>query len=120
MGPAGAGQLTKLINNASLLSNLRNVEEILSIGAAAGLDPRALVDALETGSGSSFALRFLAGEISPAMASHLPELWRKDIGPFSDAMRGRGVLPTVLEARAQESIAGLLRALNAIATPQRN
>ena len=120
MGPAGAGQMTKLMNNASLLSNLRNAEEIISIGAAAGLDPRALVDVLATGSGSSFALQFLAGEISPEMASHLPDLWRKDIGHFSDAMRGHHLPPTVLEARAHEGVAGFLPALDAIAKHEQN
>jgi 3-hydroxyisobutyrate dehydrogenase-like beta-hydroxyacid dehydrogenase len=120
MGQAGAGQMTKLMNNASLLANLRNAEEIISISAAAGLDPREVVDVLQTGSGSSFALQFLAGEISPEMASHLPDLWRKDIGHFSDAIRGRDLAPTVLEARAHESAAGFLPALNAIAPHQRN
>jgi 3-hydroxyisobutyrate dehydrogenase-like beta-hydroxyacid dehydrogenase len=120
MGQAGAGQLTKLMNNASLLANLRNAEEIISIGAAAGLDPRALVDVLQTGSGSSFALQFLAGEVSPEMASHLPDLWRKDIGHFSDAIRDRDLPPTVLEARAHEAVPGFLPALSAIAPHQRN
>lgn len=119
MGQAGAGQMTKLMNNASLLANLRNAEEIISIGAAAGLDPRELVDVLQTGSGSSFALQFLAGEISPEMASHLPDLWRKDIGHFSDAVRGRDLPPTVLEARAHEAVPGFPPALNAIAPQQR-
>ena len=115
MGPAGAGQMTKLMNNASLLANLRNAEEIISIGAAAGLDPRKLADVLQTGSGSSFALQFLAGEISPVMARHLPDLWHKDIGHFSDAIRGRALPPTVLEARAHEGVAGFLPALKTIA-----
>jgi 3-hydroxyisobutyrate dehydrogenase-like beta-hydroxyacid dehydrogenase len=117
MGHAGAGQMTKLMNNASLLANLRNAEEIISIGVAAGLDPRKLVDVLQTGSGSSFALQFLAGEISPEMASHLPDLWHKDIGHFSDAIRDRDLPPTVLEARAHEAVADFRPALNAIAPP---
>jgi 3-hydroxyisobutyrate dehydrogenase-like beta-hydroxyacid dehydrogenase len=120
MGPAGAGQMTKLMNNASLLANLRNAEEIMSISAAAGLDPREVVDVLQTGSGSSFALQFLASEISPEMARHLPELWHKDIGHFSDAMRDRDLPTTVLEARAHESVAEFLPALNAIAPQQRS
>ncbi len=120
MGQAGAGQMAKLMNNASLLANLRNAEEIISIGAAAGLDPRELVDVLQTGSGSSFALQFLAGEISPEMASHLPELWHKDIGHFSDAIRDRDLPPTVLEARAYEAVADFRPALNTIAPDQRN
>jgi 3-hydroxyisobutyrate dehydrogenase-like beta-hydroxyacid dehydrogenase len=120
MGQAGAGQMTKLMNNASLLANLRNAEEIISIGAAAGLDPRELVDVLQTGSGSSFALQFLAGEISPEMASHLPDLWHKDIGHFSDAIRDRDLPPTVLEARAHEAVADFRPTLNAIASSRRN
>jgi len=120
MGQAGAGQMTKLMNNASLLANLRNAEEIISIGAAAGLDPRKLVDVLQTGSGSSFALQFLAGEISPEMASHLPDLWHKDIRHFSDAIRDRDLPPTVLEARAHAAVADFRPALSAIASRQRN
>jgi 3-hydroxyisobutyrate dehydrogenase-like beta-hydroxyacid dehydrogenase len=104
MGPSGTGQLAKLLNNASLLANLRNVEDIIEIGVSAGINPRNLLDALRTGSGSSFALQFLAGEISPEMQEHLPELWHKDIGHFSDAIRRHELPPSILEARAHESI----------------
>ena len=114
MGPPGTGQLAKLLNNASLLANLRNVEDIIAIGASAGINPRSLLDALKTGSGSSFALQFLAGEISPEMAQHLPELWHKDIGHFSDAIRGRDLPPSILEARAHESVEAFHAALVAI------
>jgi 3-hydroxyisobutyrate dehydrogenase-like beta-hydroxyacid dehydrogenase len=116
MGPSGTGQLAKLLNNASLLANLRNVEDIIEIGASVGINPRNLLDALKAGSGSSFALQFLAGEISPEMARHLPELWHKDIGHFSDAVRRRGLAPSILEARAHESIEAFYSALVAIGT----
>ena len=114
MGPSGTGQLTKLLNNASLLANLRNAEDIIAIGASTGINPRNLVDALKTGSGSSFALQFLAGEISPEMSQHLPELWHKDIGHFSDAIRSRDLPPSILEARAHESVEAFHPALATI------
>jgi 3-hydroxyisobutyrate dehydrogenase-like beta-hydroxyacid dehydrogenase len=114
MGPSGTGQLAKLLNNASLLANLRNAEDIIAIGASAGINPRTLLDALKPGSGSSFALQFLAGEISPEMARHLPELWHKDIGHFSDAIRRSGLAPSILEARAHESVEAFHTALAAI------
>jgi 3-hydroxyisobutyrate dehydrogenase-like beta-hydroxyacid dehydrogenase len=114
MGPSGTGQLAKLINNASLLANLRNAEDIITIGASAGINPRDLLDALKTGSGSSFALQFLTGEISPEMSQHLPELWHKDIGHFSDAIRSRELPPSILEARAHESVEAFHTALAAI------
>jgi len=104
MGPSGTGQLAKLLNNASLLANLRNAEDIIAIGASAGIKPRDLIDALKSGSGTSFALQFLATEITPEMAAHLPALWHKDIGHFSDAMRASDLPPSILEARAYESV----------------
>jgi 3-hydroxyisobutyrate dehydrogenase-like beta-hydroxyacid dehydrogenase len=114
MGPSGTGQLAKLLNNASLLANLRNAEDIIAIGASLDIDPRNLVDALKTGSGSSFALQFLAGEISAEMSQHLPELWRKDIGHFSDAIRSRDQAPSILEARAHQSVEAFHTTLTAI------
>jgi 3-hydroxyisobutyrate dehydrogenase-like beta-hydroxyacid dehydrogenase len=114
MGPSGSGQVAKLLNNASLLANLRNAEDIIAIGASLGINPRNLLDALKTGSGSSFALEFLAAEISPEMALHLPELWHKDIGHFSDAIRSRDLPPSILEARAHESVEAFHTALAAI------
>jgi 3-hydroxyisobutyrate dehydrogenase-like beta-hydroxyacid dehydrogenase len=114
MGPSGTGQLAKLLNNASLLANLRNAEDIIAIGASLDINPRNLLDALKTGSGSSFALQFLAGEISHEMSQHLPELWHKDIGHFSDAIRSRNLPPSILEARAHESVEAFHTALTAI------
>jgi 3-hydroxyisobutyrate dehydrogenase-like beta-hydroxyacid dehydrogenase len=119
MGPSGTGQLAKLLNNASLLANLKNVEDIIAIGTSLGINPRNLVDALKTGSGSSFALQFLAGEISPEMAAHLPELWHKDIGHFSDAIRSRDLSPSILEARAHESVEAFQTALAAMSSTTR-
>jgi 3-hydroxyisobutyrate dehydrogenase-like beta-hydroxyacid dehydrogenase len=114
MGPSGTGQLAKLLNNASLLANLRNAEDIIAIGASLGINPRNLLDALKTGSGSSFALQFLAAEISPEMSQHLPELWHKDIGHFSDATRSLAIPPSIFEARAHESVELFHTALAAI------
>jgi 3-hydroxyisobutyrate dehydrogenase-like beta-hydroxyacid dehydrogenase len=119
MGPSGTGQLAKLLNNASLLANLKNAEDIIAIGSSLGINPRNLVDALKTGSGSSFALQFLAGEISPEMAAHLPELWHKDIGHFSDAIRSRDLSPSILEARAHESVEAFQTALAAMSSTTR-
>ena len=47
MGPSGTGQLAKLLNNASLLANLRNAEDIIAIGASLGINPRNLLEGSE-------------------------------------------------------------------------
>jgi hypothetical protein len=48
------------------------------------------------------------------MSQHLPELWHKDIGHFSDAIRSRNLPPSILEARARESVEAFHTALTAI------
>jgi hypothetical protein len=48
------------------------------------------------------------------MSQHLPELWHKDIGHFSDAIRSRNLPPSILEAQAHESVEAFHTALTAI------
>ena len=67
MGPAGAGSVTKLVNNTMLFINLMAACESLAMGVEAGLCPQALYEVITTGMGQSMALdthvrRALAGE----------------------------------------------------------
>lgn len=48
------------------------------------------------------------------MVRHVPELWHKDIGRFSDAIRARRLPPSILEARAHENVEAFHTALAAI------
>ncbi len=56
-GPAGAGQVVKLLNNVILVQNLNAVAEAHAIVENLGLDPAVVFDTLTKGSGDSFALR---------------------------------------------------------------
>ncbi|MFT7600228.1 MAG: 3-hydroxyisobutyrate dehydrogenase-like beta-hydroxyacid dehydrogenase [Acidimicrobiales bacterium] len=56
-GPAGAGQVAKLLNNVILVQNLNAVAEAHAIVQGLGLDPAVIFDTLTKGSGDSFALR---------------------------------------------------------------
>lgn len=56
-GPAGAGQVVKLLNNIILVQNLNAVAEAHAIVENLGLDPAVVFDTLTKGSGDSFALR---------------------------------------------------------------
>lgn len=91
MGKAGSGQMTKLINNALTVSNLRNVAEGFSLAEAAGVDLRALKVALANSSGGSFILQAIGRKIGPDVAEHIAALNRKDVHEFADAMRTRGL-----------------------------
>jgi 3-hydroxyisobutyrate dehydrogenase-like beta-hydroxyacid dehydrogenase len=57
LGPIGAGNVAKLVNNAVLMSNIVAAAEGLIVGAKAGLDPHRLAAMLSEGSADSFALR---------------------------------------------------------------
>ncbi|WP_106402645.1 NAD(P)-dependent oxidoreductase [Actinocorallia populi] len=55
LGPLGAGQRAKLINNLLLAANLGVAEGAFALARAFGVDPEQLSVVLERGSGSSFA-----------------------------------------------------------------
>lgn len=56
MGPAGAGSVTKLVNNTIMFINLMASCEGLAMGAEAGLRPQALYDVITSSMGQSMAL----------------------------------------------------------------
>ena len=53
MGPAGSGNVTKLVNNVIMFTNLVGACEGLAIGAKAGLDLQALLDVINQSLGQS-------------------------------------------------------------------
>lgn len=60
MGPVGAGQLTKLINQLLFDANVAAMAEILPVAVKLGLDPEKVVQIAMTGTGRSFGLEFFA------------------------------------------------------------
>ena len=56
MGPAGFGNVTKLVNNVMMFINFMGACEGMAIGAKAGIDPQALLDVIETSMGHSMVL----------------------------------------------------------------
>ncbi len=61
LGPVGAGQVAKLVNNLLLTANLSLADEALRLGSALGLEDDALVVALQHGSSRSFGLDMYSG-----------------------------------------------------------
>lgn len=115
MGPVGAGQLTKLFNNALTITNMHNAEEVLALAGHVGLDLPALIEVVAASSGGSAALRALGGDISPGLAEHLQTLMRKDMHHFADAVRDRGADPGKVLERGLAGASGLVRAAELIA-----
>ncbi|MFI8008036.1 NAD(P)-dependent oxidoreductase [Streptomyces sp. NPDC086010] len=68
MAPAGAGQLTKLFNNALTITNMKNIEDVLTLAGQVGLDLPALIDVIGGSRGGAPPLRGLGQDINPALA----------------------------------------------------
>jgi 3-hydroxyisobutyrate dehydrogenase-like beta-hydroxyacid dehydrogenase len=65
VGSLGAGQKVKLINNALFGANIQLAMEACRVGRQFGLEPRALCQALNHGSGGSAVTQILAAMGSP-------------------------------------------------------
>ena len=69
MGGPGAGQAGKLINNALLMANQKNIADLLAIAQQLDIEIPALVDVLRSGTAASVALQALGTAITPATPS---------------------------------------------------
>lgn len=101
LGPVGAGQRAKLINNLLLTANMAVAESAFALGKALGVDPESLHVVLANGTGRSYGLALVRGndhDLKPA-AVHAGPLLRKDARLLAELAEASGVKPgTVLEA----------------------
>lgn len=108
MGGPGAGQMTKLLNNALTVANLRNLVEVFGVAAQAGVDLSALQDALSTSSGGSFMAQALGKHVKVTNSAHIAALNRKDVQEFAEAMRRQALDPGAIVDWAMGGPDGLL------------
>lgn len=96
VGPVGAGETVKLVNNILAAVNMTAVAEAFNIGVSSGVDPRVLYQVISTSTGDSSVLRTrvpYAGvlEASPANEGFAPgfavDLMHKDLGLALDLAR---------------------------------
>ncbi len=93
MGPAGSGQLTKMVNQLCIAGILQGLAEGLALGQAAGLDLDAVVEVISKGAAQSWQMdnraRTMArGEFDFGFAV---DWMRKDLGLALDEARRLGV-----------------------------
>lgn len=115
MGPAGAGQLTKLFNNALTITNMKNAEDVLGLAAQVGLDIPALIAVVSASSGGSAALHALGRDITLDLAEHVHTLMQKDMHHFADAVRAAGGDPSDVLEHGLAGAAGLVESARTIA-----
>jgi 3-hydroxyisobutyrate dehydrogenase-like beta-hydroxyacid dehydrogenase len=92
MGEAGAGQLTKMVNQICIAGAVQGLSEALSFARAAGLDPQAVVDVISKGAAQSWQMdnrhgTMLAGKFDHGFAV---EWMRKDLAICLDEGRRNG------------------------------
>ncbi|WP_406449786.1 NAD(P)-dependent oxidoreductase [Streptomyces sp. NBC_01622] len=107
VGPAGNGQRVKLVNNALFVAQVGLVVDAVRVAGSLGIDEKAILAALQHGSGASRALGVVAGGGSvEAVAERLADLMRKDVDVVREVARGAGadlgIIGTVLSSDAVE------------------
>ncbi len=96
LGPAGAGQLTKMVNQICIAGLVQALSEGLSFARAAGLDPLAVVDVISKGAAQSWQME---NRHKTMLANHFEhgfavEWMRKDLAIcFDEAARNGAALP---------------------------
>lgn len=89
LGPVGAGQRFKLLNNLLLAANVDAAASALDAAAAAGIEPVRFADVVRECSGSSFAMTALGGR--PGAVDAIGALIAKDIDVALHAAADDGV-----------------------------
>jgi 3-hydroxyisobutyrate dehydrogenase len=96
LGPAGSGQLTKMVNQICIAGVVQGLSEGLSFARAAGLDAEAVIDVISKGAAQSWQMEnrhktMLDGHFEHGFAV---EWMRKDLGIcFDEAARNGAALP---------------------------
>jgi len=94
VGPVGAGDAVKIVNNLLLGINMAAVAEALVLGVKAGLDPQTMLDIIRTSSGNSYVLEakapafIMKGNFEPGFAI---DLQYKDLDLATQTGRDLGV-----------------------------
>jgi len=107
LGPLGAGQVTKLLNNVLFTAHLATAASVLALGQALDIDPLRLADVISHGSGSSFALDLIAsaGGTLDRLASQAGPLLQKDVRLVADLAVAAGVPAGTVLAAADAALA---------------
>ena len=96
MGPVGAGQKTKMVNQIAIAGLVQGLSEALNFARCAGLDEMAVIDVISKGAAQSWQMdnrhaTMIAGEFSFGFAV---DLMRKDLGiVFKEADTNGAPLP---------------------------
>jgi 3-hydroxyisobutyrate dehydrogenase len=104
VGPLGAGQIFKLMNNLLFMTNLSAAIETLAACDALGLDVGVVEELLAVSSGRSEALVHWCTTITPQILDHVTGLLAKDLALATAMAAGRSVDVSGLTATAERGL----------------
>jgi 3-hydroxyisobutyrate dehydrogenase len=92
MGPAGHGQLTKMVNQICIAGVVQGLSEGIHFAKQAGLDPRAVVDVIRHGAPQSWQMENRYETMTEGRFNHgfAVDWMRKDLGIAIDEARRNG------------------------------
>jgi 3-hydroxyisobutyrate dehydrogenase len=92
MGPTGAGQLTKMVNQIAIAGLIQSLSEALNFATRAGLDAMAVVDLIKHGAAQSWQMENRAATMLRAEFDHgfAVEWMRKDLAICLEEARRNG------------------------------
>ncbi|MEN3951358.1 NAD(P)-dependent oxidoreductase [Iodidimonas sp. SYSU 1G8] len=92
MGPAGHGQLTKMVNQICIAGVVQGLSEGIHFAKQAGLDPRAVVDVIRHGAAQSWQMENRFETMTDGHFTHgfAVDWMRKDLGMTLDEARRNG------------------------------
>jgi len=92
MGPAGAGQLTKMVNQIAIAGLIQSLSEALNFATRAGLDGMAVVDLIKNGAAQSWQMENRSATMLRAEFDHgfAVEWMRKDLSICLEEARRNG------------------------------
>jgi 3-hydroxyisobutyrate dehydrogenase len=96
LGPAGSGQLTKMVNQICIAGLVQGLAEGIQFAQKAGLDPSAVIDAISKGAAQSWQMENRSSTMARREFDFgfAVEWMRKDLGICLDEARRNGsVLP---------------------------
>lgn len=115
LGPTGAGQSAKLLNNMLVAMNHASIAEIVGVAAGMAVSPARLVEVFALTTASSTALTLLNSMIRPDNVEHLAAVQKIDIELFQHAVDDAGVDGRVVAERSLtgvDAMADLLATIN--------
>lgn len=103
VGPAGNGQRVKLVNNALFVAQVGLAIDAVRLAGSLGIEEKAILAAVQHGSGASRALSIVAGGGSvDAVAERLADLMLKDVAVVREVAQSAGadlgIIGTVLSS----------------------